>query len=448
MEAIRTLRLDKKNSKGYCPIRITCYFEGKRVFLSPGISVEEKNWDDEKKKVKSKDPAPLHKNQILDRWEQAANDVRYLATAANQQLSVEEFKKRVEVKYAELSAGPSPAPPVPDPKGPDFFSLYDQFLTAKAKEISPVTKKRIAPSTIVSLDGTRQRLLHFATVKHRELTLEGMDLKFYNAFRDYVLNEAPMPDGSKGQSVNNFGKHIRHLKTFLTWCEDQELAVNLKYRKFDAPESYVGVDSLFPHEVRKLYDFDFNTDEVKKYILDTSRRKFGKALNRLQLEQRLQLLGECRDAFLFGCSTGLSISDAFAVKEATHVRNGLIIIPRTKTSNECYIPLVDDDLFRAQYFIDKYREKQKTCIPVIRDINKHLKDIAHLVGIGISRLNLSYKIARKTYVTNKVYQGVPTRLIMQSTGHKTEAAFNRYLGVDVEELKRQFQLISNKQKVA
>jgi hypothetical protein len=59
---------------------------------------------------------------------------------------------------------------------------------------------------------------------------------------------------------------------------------------------------------------------------------------------------------------------------------------------------------------------------------------------GLSRPKLTTKIGLKSFVTLKLYQGVPARLIMQATGHQTEKTFNHYVGVDqlrrLEEFRR------------
>lgn len=70
------------------------------------------------------------------------------------------------------------------------------------------------------------------------------------------------------------------------------------------------------------------------------------------------------------------------------------------------------------------------------DVNDSLKVIAQL--INLTRLNLSTKIDCETFVTIKLYQGVTQRLVMQATGHPTEASFNRYVGVDMLKLLEQF----------
>jgi integrase len=131
------------------------------------------------------------------------------------------------------------------------------------------------------------------------------------------------------------------------------------------------------------------------------------------------------------CYTGLRRSDIWRLSP-NHISKELITITTQKTSITCYIPFYDDQIFRPVELINKYKGRYKTCLPVNKSINEYLKYVQKLSGID--RLELTTKIGRKTFVTLKVYQGVQVRLIMTATGHKTEASFNRYAGIDTESL--------------
>lgn len=53
---------------------------------------------------------------------------------------------------------------------------------------------------------------------------------------------------------------------------------------------------------------------------------------------------------------------------------------------------------------------------------------------GLTRIPLTSKVGRKTFATLKLAQGVPRTTVMQATGHTTERSFNRYVGIDEDEL--------------
>lgn len=139
------------------------------------------------------------------------------------------------------------------------------------------------------------------------------------------------------------------------------------------------------------------------------------------------------------CYTALRIGDMLELRPH-EIRGQLIVTDANKTDGECYIPFYDDELFRPVELVRKYAGQvpPDRVLPYYSDvlINKLLKVVQRLAHFD--RFPLTTKIGRKTFATLKVYQGVPTRIVMQATGHRTEASFNRYVGINQEELVSQF----------
>ena len=94
----------------------------------------------------------------------------------------------------------------------------------------------------------------------------------YDAVRAGVLRHI-------SRAPNTFGKYIKHLKDFLGWCEEQDDEARWppspRWRKFEAPARYVGVDSFDVEEVRALQALDFRSNDgrevVEGYLSDNSR---------------------------------------------------------------------------------------------------------------------------------------------------------------------------------
>jgi hypothetical protein len=162
---------------------------------------------------------------------------------------------------------------------------------------------------------------------------------------------------SSGQKcLNTFGKHVRALKTFLGWCEENDIEVNARFHKFQAPDEATGTDALTQAELLAIAGLDVYSEA-------------GRAL----------------------------------------VRRHLVAL------------------------IEKYRALQlPTCLPVGLHLDAYLPLVAELAGL--TRIPLTSKVGRKTFVTLKLAQGVPRTTVMQATGHKTEKSFNRYAGIDEQEL--------------
>ena len=89
------------------------------------------------------------------------------------------------------------------------------------------------------------------------LDFAGLDHAWYARFREFFH------EGTWGSSVNTFGRHVRHLKSFLAWAEDRELPVSRKYRKFEAPDEYIGTDALAQAELLRLAAVDVATEAAR-----------------------------------------------------------------------------------------------------------------------------------------------------------------------------------------
>jgi len=119
-----------------------------------------------------------------------------------------------------------------------------------------------------------------------------------------------------------------------------------------------------------------------------------------------------------------------------------------KNEATVYIPFYDDDVFRPVELANRYEHRTPfdLLVPECYRTNEFLRVVQRLVGI--TRLKLTTKIGRKTFVTLKLYQGVATRSIMQATGHQTEEAFNHYVGVDELKLVEEFMRKATRRRAA
>jgi hypothetical protein len=152
----------------------------------------------------------------------------------------------------------------------------------------------------------------------------------------------------------------------------------------------------------------------------------------LTLQDHQQRLEQARDKMLQCCYLGLRISDADRMAPE-HLQGSFVKIEAGKTGVLCLIPFIDDDVFKPVALIAKYAPLAlRTCLPDVPTLDDYLPHLALLAGI--TRLHVTSRIGRKTFATLKIYQGVPKTQVMLATGHKTEQNFNRYLGINEEEL--------------
>lgn len=155
-------------------------------------------------------------------------------------------------------------------------------------------------------------------------------------------------------------------------------------------------------------------------------------------------LAEIRDLFLLECWTGLRFSDIIRLRPE-HIQGDLIVIQQQKTNNYVTIPIhpVFREIWNRYGGIPLTISNQK--------FNDHIKEVCQLAGINDSVLKsitrggkktttkyekwelVSSHTGRRSFATNLYKSGFPSISIMHITGHKTEAAFLKYIKVTPEE---------------
>jgi integrase len=447
MKITRQLRLDALAVDGTAPIQLTITWEGNRLRVGSGAVVRPEHWDGSQVKVQ---PGTPHAsvNPRLNRAAEAAGEAQQLATKQGRKLPKAELKAAVE---AALHLAPvvqqeaAAAVVVQQAAANTFESLYREWLNEQLHRPRGSTGKPLAKTTKSGFLATLQRFREYEQARGTVLRLEALDLAFYQDFRTYMLDEL-------GQGLNTFGKHIVRLKTFLGWAElERDLPVHRHFRKFTAPSKRGRVDALTETELRQLAALDFRDAATQAQLLEL-RIELGRSTGQYQGEISpgtwIAHVELARDKFLECCYTGLRISDANRAAWQ-HVRGNLLVLDDTvKTGITVYVPFYDDDLFQPVALAERYEHRTPfdLLVPECYRTNEFLKVVQRLVGI--TRLNLTTKIGRKTFVTLKLYQGVPARLIMQATGHQTEEAFNHYVGVDELRLVEEFMRKSPRRRAA
>lgn len=152
-----------------------------------------------------------------------------------------------------------------------------------------------------------------------------------------------------------------------------------------------------------------------------------------------------RDLFIIACMTGLRFSDFSRLKEENFIDN-MIQIKTQKTGTLVIIP-------QSKYvrcLLRKYNYQLPKC-PCIQYFNKVIKTVCRKAGInqpvpyertiGLERVSkmvpkwerIGSHSGRRSAATNMFLAGIAALRIMKITGHKTEEAFMRYIGLSKEE---------------
>ena len=154
-------------------------------------------------------------------------------------------------------------------------------------------------------------------------------------------------------------------------------------------------------------------------------------------------LEEIRDIFIVGCFTGLRYSD-LSTLSPEHIDNvnGYINLKQRKVHKVVVIPIIDyipDILKKYNYDLPKIpsykfnerlkelgkKAKLKQKIEIVRKKGSvRVKDVHEKWEM------ISSHTCRRSFCTNMYLSGFPAEELMRISGHKSPAAFMRYIKVD------------------
>lgn len=294
-----------------------------------------------------------------------------------------------------------------------FLSIYNSFLDNEG------TKNNWASNTYKKFTTLRSNLLLY----DNDITIEGIDLQFIQGFYHHLSRVCKFRNSST-KSL------LKSLNWFLRWAK------NNGYYNGDA-------HTLF---TAKLKGAD-NNQAIYYLTWNELMQMYDTSLPSTYLEQ-------VRDVFVFCCFTSLRYSDVFALKR-NDIYDNYILITTQKTDKELKIEL--NDYSRA--ILDKYKDSvlpNNKALPVISNqkYNQYLKEVARLSGINAAYKRYYYigsakyeesgekwkfitsHSARRTFVVNALYLGIPAEVIMRWTGHSDYKSMRPYIDI-VDELKQE-----------
>lgn len=288
-----------------------------------------------------------------------------------------------------------------------FFEYAKEYLKKEG---------RFKEGTVKSYQTVLNKLKQYEKYSGTVLEWHSFNMDFYYDFLEYYT-------GIEGFTNNGFGKVIKNIKAILN----------------DATE--YGYNS---HTGYKNRNFKALREEVNNIYLSEGELK---SIIKLNLASH-KTLERIRDLFVFGCYTGLRFSDFSQVKPE-HITGEILKIKTLKTDEWVSIPLMK----QVKDIMYKYRDNPnslpKSCTN--QTMNRYLKEIGEMAGINERILKirnkgkerteeslLKYELivthtARRSFATNMFKQGVPARVIMKITGHRTEKAFNSYIKISEDE---------------
>lgn len=237
-------------------------------------------------------------------------------------------------------------------------------------------------------------LMHVQTYirkKYQEddLPVQKLDHRFIAGLELYLKTERNCGHNTTAKYIKNFKKIVR-------------IAI---------ANGWIRVDPFLNHKMKlKKVDRGYLTESE----LDAIRDK----------EIKIERLKIVRDIFLFACYTGLAYSDLKKLSQHNifigENEKYWVHTKRTKTDNECHIPLLP----AALKILNKYKNhphciSKNVLLPVYSNqkTNAYLKEIATLCGI---EKNFSSHLARHTFATTiTLNNNVPIESVSKMLGHSS-----------------------------
>lgn len=372
-----TLRKNRPNKEGKCPIQLSISTNGERIYVTTGKSCHPNNWNENKQTVKGKSEEDRLLNDYL------------------QQLRNKVYQKEVELNQRGYLVTPAL---LKDAIYNKVECLNEKTLMSVVREHNDMKKqlvgKTIAEDTYYCFELAARYIMEFMQAKYNmtDILLRDVKLGFIQNFHTFLLSE-------KKNRQNTCSKHLKFLKQVLNY------AVANGYLQYNTLNTYkierdpVAIDFLDAAELNRIINFE------------TIIPRYQKA----------------RDAFLFGCFTGLAYVDIKTLRPEHFEKDadGRIWIKkkRVKTGILSRIPLLP----MAKLLLEKYNGTKEGVVFPIQDptdINEYLKDIALLCNIN---KRITFHTSRHTFAsTVTLANNISLEVVSKMMGHSNTRMTSHY----------------------
>ena len=397
----------KNNKKKETLISLSFRYDKKRLFMSTGMKVQSKYWDNKKQRVKKTNQYPQYKsiNANLEKLDSIVHNAYNWFLLKEENPNVDQLKKKVdEIRGLRIKSKITFL---------EYFQLfYDELLETN----------RVAKARIRAYKSTMNYCNHF-NGNFRKIDWIDIDYEFSVDFTQYLY------DYTTTNSQNTVVAHLTRIRAVMNRANEKEYTDIQKHKS----------KKFLPKEVITTKTYLTINELTDLFYLDLSNNK------------RLE---KVRDWFIISCFTALRFSDTDRLKKehifTSYDKNNkpykLIRIMQGKTEGNATIPLHP----YVEAIIDKYGgeipkpiSNQKT--------NDYLKELCEMAGITqnvVMKKNhngRNYEIVQKKCDTISSHTGrrsgasilyiagVQPRSIMKLTGHKKLDSFLRYIRVTDEE---------------
>lgn len=386
-------------SDGTTPLYVRYnYDRTKRTLIATGYSIKPEHWDSKKRWIKRACPQFDEIDALLTKITSRLGEILTYAKENGIDPTVDfvllELEKNREYEQRSNRV--------------NMLNTLDLYIEEK--------KGKVSHDQIKDYRSLKKHLTNFKEHSSQPVTFRNLNLKFYNEFMDYLFYKAEKPDGTVGLLTNSAGKVVRLLKGFVNYQIAKGTIPAVDLTHFKVVEEETDAIYLSENELAKIYNLNLSDDKE---------------------------LEEIRDIFIVGCYTGLRYSDLSTLSpEHIDVANETISLKQRKVHKAVIIPMID--------YVPEILKKYNYDLPKISSykFNERLKELGkkaklkQKIEIVRKKGNLRVKevhekwemmsshTCRRSFCTNMYLSGFPAEELMRISGHKSPAAFMRYIKVD------------------
>ena len=370
-------------------------YDGKRLCTLTGLKIAECDWDSVKQRVKLTVKRAKDVNAYLDGLEEKVNDI-YFGALAKQRIPDNNYILKELSKDREK-------------ENPSLFGEWEKYLEVKKHNLKPKSHEAIKNSF--------DHFKKFAIGKRLDFDDINTDLVSKYAAHLFTL----------GHVDNTVHKHIKRMRSFMTYAKRQGLHTNERYKDFNVSAKVGRIFFLDWNEVKTLLDYKPENETERKVL----------------------------DNFLFGCLTAMRFSDYHSLKRSdintvnfdrAQKTYNAANIRQLKTDKVNEVPLLPE----AMAIIERNKDaKGDYALPRMSNqkINQYIKAIGKKAGLTKEVPVDIYKrgkretkhyqkwerlcthTGRKSFVSMAVTKGIPINITAAITGQNVKTTLKHYMGV-------------------